>query len=150
MVTAEDKDMLGINNCDYTERERQVIELYDQGKSTRDIAKDLRMSLRDISAILRRNQVSHGIPIINNDSNDNNNIEWFVNMVKTGIYKIPEIQKQHAKAKDELEVIEYKRVMSKHELDNMNNQIILLRRSGYQLSTTCNNKRNEIAYLQNQ
>src|SRR5436309_13468869 len=75
---------------------------------------------------------------------------FYVNMVKTGIYKIPEIQKQHAKAKDELEVIEYKRVMSKHELDNMNNQIILLRRSGYQLSTTCNNKRNEIAYLQNQ
>ena len=81
---------------------------------------------------------------------DNNNIEWFVNMVKTGTYKIPEIQKQYSKAKDELEVIEYKRVMSKHELDNMNNQIILLRRSMYQLSTTCNNKRNEIAYLQNQ
>ena len=40
--------------------------------------------------------------------------------------------------------------MSKHELDNMNNQIILLRRSIYQLSATCNNKRNEIAYLQNQ
>ena len=40
--------------------------------------------------------------------------------------------------------------MSKHELDNMNNQIILLRRSMYQLSATCNNKRNEIAYLQNQ
>jgi chromosome segregation ATPase len=78
------------------------------------------------------------------------NIEWFANMVKTGIYKIPEIQKQHAKAKDELEVIEYKRVMSKHELEKMNNQIILLRRSMYQLSATCNNKRNEIAYLQNQ
>jgi hypothetical protein len=81
---------------------------------------------------------------------DNNNIEWFVNMVKTGAYKIPEIQKQYSKAKDELEVIEYKRVMSKHALDNMNNQIILLRRSMYQLSTTCNNKRNKIAYLQNQ
>jgi chromosome segregation ATPase len=81
---------------------------------------------------------------------DNNNIEWFVNMVKTGTYKIPEIQKQYSKAKDELEVIEYKRVVSKHALDKMNNQIILLRRSMYQLSATCNNKRNEIAYLQNQ
>jgi len=40
--------------------------------------------------------------------------------------------------------------MSKHELDNMNNQIVLLGRSMYQLSATCNNKRNEIAYLQNQ
>jgi hypothetical protein len=81
---------------------------------------------------------------------DNNNVEWFVNMVKIGIYKIPEIQKQYSKAKDELEVIEYKRVMSKHELDNMNNQVMLLRRGMYQLSATCNNKRNEIAYLQNQ
>jgi DNA-binding NarL/FixJ family response regulator len=50
--------MLSINNNDhdYNERERQVIELYDQGKSTRDIAKELRMSLRDISVILRKNQ----------------------------------------------------------------------------------------------
>jgi hypothetical protein len=231
--------MLSINNgYDYSERERKVLELYKQGKSTRDIAKELRMSLRDISIILRKDQVSHGIPIIDNDINnkngnynnkspnekatqayklfskgtklsdvaielglrekeasklfseflrlkgqqeiydiyldekyyfrsllklhrllkregmaaatDNNNIEWFVNMVKTGIYKIPEIQNQYAKAKDKLEVIEYKRVMSKHELDKMNNQIILLRRSMYQLSATCNNKRNEIAYLQNQ
>ena len=45
------------NDYDYTERERQVIELYDQGKSTRDIAKELRMSLRDISIILRKYQV---------------------------------------------------------------------------------------------
>jgi len=78
------------------------------------------------------------------------NVEWFVNTVNTGTYKIPDIQKQHAKAKDELEVIEYQGVMSKHELDNMNNQIIFLRRGMYQLSTSCNNKRNEIAYLQNQ
>src|SRR6188472_3121937 len=224
--------MLSTNN-NYDEREKKVLELYNQGKSTRDIAKELRMSLTDISIILRKNQVSHGVAIMDNgnvnDNNkspnekatqayklfskgtklsdvaielglrekeasklfseflrlndqqelydiyldekyylrsllklhrllkregmaatDNNNIEWFVNMVKTGIYKIPEIQKQYSKAKDDLEVIEYKRVMSKHELDNMNNQIILLRRGMYQLSTTCDNKRNEIAYLQNQ
>jgi Bacterial regulatory proteins, luxR family len=63
------------NNCDYTERERQVIELYDQGKHTRNIAKELRMSLRDISTILRKNHVSHGIPfpIIDNDNNNNTN-----------------------------------------------------------------------------
>jgi hypothetical protein len=217
--------MLSINNnYDYTGRERNVLELYKQGKST-----------RDISIILRKNQASHGIAIIDNDINNNNsnnnnksrnekvtqayklfskgtklsdvaielglrekeasklfseflrlkgqqelydiyqdekyylrgllklhrllkregvttdnNIEWFVNMVKIGTYKIPDIQKQYSKAKDELEVIEYKRVMSKHELDNMNNQIILLRRSMYQLSATCNNKRNEIEFLQNQ
>jgi DNA-binding CsgD family transcriptional regulator len=52
------------NDYDHIERERQVIELYNQGKSTRDIAKELRMSLRDISIILRNNQLSHGIVII--------------------------------------------------------------------------------------
>jgi hypothetical protein len=43
--------MLSTNDNDYDHigRERQVIELYKQGKSTRDIAKELRMSLRDIS-----------------------------------------------------------------------------------------------------
>ena len=66
--------MLSTNNNDYDHigRERKVIELYNQGKSTRDIAKELRMSLRDISIILRNNQVNHGIVIIDN-SNDNTN-----------------------------------------------------------------------------
>ena len=36
--------------------------------------------------------------------------------------------------------------MSKRELDNINNQIILPRRIMYQLSTTYTKKRNEIAY----
>ena len=40
--------------------------------------------------------------------------------------------------------------MSKAELDNMNNQISILRRTMYQLPATCNDKRNEIAYLKNQ
>ena len=67
--------MLGTNNndYDYNERERQVIELYDHGKSTRDIAKELRMSLRDISSILRKNQVSHGDIITNDNGNSDNN-----------------------------------------------------------------------------
>jgi len=75
IVTPED-NMLSINNHDYnyTDREKKVIELYDQGKSTRDIAKELRISLRDISIILRKNQVSHGNVITNdNGNNDNNN-----------------------------------------------------------------------------
>jgi hypothetical protein len=68
--------MLSINNnnnaYDHLVRERQVIELYNQGKSTRDIAKQLRMSLRDISTALRGNQVNHGI-VITDNSNDNIN-----------------------------------------------------------------------------
>ena len=33
---------------DHNDRERHVLELYDQGKNTREIAKELRMSPRDI------------------------------------------------------------------------------------------------------
>jgi orotate phosphoribosyltransferase-like protein len=52
---------------------KRVLELYDQGKSTRDIAKEIRMSLRDISSILRKNQTSHGIAITNDNGNSDNN-----------------------------------------------------------------------------
>jgi len=72
IVTAEDKNMLSTNINNYNDRERKVLELYDDGKSTRDIAKELRMSLRDISIILKKNQVSHGIVITKGNENDNN------------------------------------------------------------------------------
>ena len=67
-------------------------------------------------------------------------LEWFVHMVNTGMYKIPEIQKHYAKKKDELEVIDYKKTIAKHRLDDMNNQITYLNKISY-------NKRTEIAYL---
>jgi DNA-binding NarL/FixJ family response regulator len=62
--------MLSTNNNDYDHlaRERRVIELYKQGKSTRDIAKELRMSLRDISIILKKHGVNHGVAMINDDN----------------------------------------------------------------------------------
>ena len=51
------------------------------------------------------------------------NIEWFVNMVNIGTYNIPDFQKQYAKSQDEVQVIDHQRVVSKAELDNMNNQV---------------------------
>jgi chromosome segregation ATPase len=57
------------------------------------------------------------------------------------MYKIPEIQKQYAKVKDELEAIDYKKALANHQLDDMNNQITYLNKISF-------NKRNEIAYLQ--
>src|SRR5438067_13194858 len=36
------------------EKERLVLDLYNQGKSTREIAKEVRMSFRDIGAILNK------------------------------------------------------------------------------------------------
>ncbi|HZA06198.1 MAG TPA: hypothetical protein VE619_00720 [Nitrososphaeraceae archaeon] len=65
-------------------------------------------------------------------------LEWFVHMVEIGTYKIPEIQKQYAKVKDELQTIDYKKTMAKYELQNINNQIAILNRDIY-------NKKNEIA-----
>ena len=59
------------NTNDFNEREGRVLERYDQGKSTREIAKELRMSLRDIGFILKRNQASHGIIITDNGNNSN-------------------------------------------------------------------------------
>ena len=50
-----------------------------------------------------------------------NNVEWFVDAIETGVIKIPEIQKQYAKIKDDLEVIDYKKTIAKYQLDNMNN-----------------------------
>ena len=71
-------------------------------------------------------------------------------MVNIGSYNIPDLQKQYAKLQDEVQVIDHQTLVSKAELDNMNNQISILRRTMYQLSATCNEKRNEISYLQAQ
>ena len=57
------------NTNDYTEREGRVLELYAQGKSTREIAKELRMSLRDIGFILKKGQANHGIATMMDDGN---------------------------------------------------------------------------------
>jgi chromosome segregation ATPase len=71
-------------------------------------------------------------------------------MVDMGTYNIPDLQKQYAKLQDEVQVIDHQKVVSKAELHNMNNQISILHNTLYQLSTTCNDKRNEIVYLKNQ
>ena len=56
---------------------------------------------------------------------------WFVHMVDIGIYKIPEIQNQYAKIKNEIEAIDYKKTMAKYELQSINNQIAILNRDIY-------------------
>jgi predicted nucleic acid-binding Zn-ribbon protein len=69
-----------------------------------------------------------------------NNVEWFADAIETGVIEIPDLQKQYAKVKDKLEAIDYKKTMTKYQLDGMNNQITYLNRISY-------SKRNEIAYL---
>jgi cytidylate kinase len=38
------------------EREQVVLDLYNQGKTIRDIAKEVRMSFRDIGAVLKKEE----------------------------------------------------------------------------------------------
>jgi hypothetical protein len=81
------------NTNDYNERQGRVLELYDQGKSTREIANELRMSLTDIGFILKKGQVNHGIAATimdngNNSSNSNNNNNKPTNEKSSQAYKL--------------------------------------------------------------
>jgi hypothetical protein len=75
------------------------------------------------------------------------NMQWFVNMVKIGTYKIPQLQNQYERIKDELEVIDHKKVVSRHELEDISNRITYLHRILFQVCAACDSKRNEFAYL---
>ena len=55
-----------------TGRENKVLELYNQGKTTREIAKEQRLSLRDIGFILKKHGLSHGIAIVDEDKKSSN------------------------------------------------------------------------------
>jgi len=61
------------NTNDHNERKGRVLELYSQGKNTREIATELRMSLRDIGFILKKGQVNHGITSTIDDGNNSSN-----------------------------------------------------------------------------
>ena len=76
-----------MSSDNYTERERKVLELYNnQGKTTREIAKEIRMSLRDINIILKKHGVNHGITLIDDD--DNNKKSHSNNEKATQAYKL--------------------------------------------------------------
>jgi hypothetical protein len=62
-----------------------------------------------------------------------NNVEWFADAIETRAIKIPEIQKQYCKVKDDLEIIDYKKTIAKHQLDDMNNQITYLNKISYSI-----------------
>ena len=66
-----------------SERERKGLELYNQGKTTRDIAKEQRLSLRDISLLLKKHRVNHGIAIDDGNKKSHSN-----NEIATKAYKL--------------------------------------------------------------
>ena len=159
------------NNQPTNEKATQAYELFSEGKKPVDVAIQLSLSekeatrfyteywkLKRLYSLYHIYQESKGdlsyilklCRVAKRQGITADNIEWFVNMVNIGTYNIPDLQKQYAKLQDEVQVIDHQKVVSKSELDNMNNQVSILRNTMYQLSATCNDKRNEIAYLKNQ
>src|SRR5215475_9098486 len=64
--------ILMLDNC-YSERENLVIDLYkNQNKSIREIAKTAKMSFRDIGFILKKEGLSHGVAIREDNGKNNN------------------------------------------------------------------------------
>jgi hypothetical protein len=150
------------NNKSPNEKATKAYKLFDEGKNPVEVAIQLGLSEKevtryyteywrlkglyelhsiykeikgDLSTFIKLYRLSKRLGIRTKD------LEWLVHMVDIGTYKIPEIQNQHAKIKNELEAIDYKKTMAKYELQNINNQIAILNRDTH-------NKRNEISYLQ--
>jgi hypothetical protein len=159
----------GNNNKSHNEKATQAYKLFSEGKKLVEVSIDLGLRENEASKLfseflrlkgqgelydmyledkhyLKSLRKLHRV--VKREGVTADKIEWFVNMVMIGAYKIPELQKQYAMIKDEVEIIDERKVMSKHELDNMNNHIIYQQRNLYQLSAACNDKRNEFAYLQ--
>src|SRR6476646_6734413 len=143
------QQQLGNGSSQSNQKSTQAYKLFSEGKTPVEVAIQLSLSEKeairfyteywklkrlyslyhiyqeskgDLSYILKLCRIAkrHGITA--------DNIEWFVNMVDIGVYKIPDLQKQYAKLQDELQVIDHLKVMSKAELDSMNNQVSILRR----------------------
>jgi predicted transcriptional regulator len=164
-------DKIGNVNSQSNQKSTQAYKLFSEGRKPVDVAIQLSLSEKEVTKYYMeywRLKGIYGLYHIYQESKGNlsyflkiytlvkrqaitaDNIEWFVNMVNLGTYNIPDLQKQYSKLQDEVQLIDHQKVVSKAELDNMNNQISILRRTMYQLSATCNDKRNEIAYLKNQ
>jgi hypothetical protein len=150
------------NNKSPNEKATKAYKLYDEGKKPVEVAVQLSLSEKEatkyykeywkLNGLYRLYQVyieiADSLPsflklhkALKKRGLNPNNVEWFADAIETGAIKIPEIQKQYVKAKDDLEVIDYKKTIAKYQLDNMNNQIIYLNKIVY-------NKRNEIVSLQ--
>jgi hypothetical protein len=220
------------------EREKVVVELYNQGKNTREIAKELRMSFIDIGLILRKatasleSENSHGQqqrqqradsnsddkvtetvdkptqafklfsegkkPIevaialgldrketmrlyrdvwklkrlytlnyvyeqigeeiktflklykIVKDQGMLGNLEGFVSILKSAVYNIPALQKQHELVKDKVETIQYQKQEGDIELQKLGDRIVELKKMEQSHAEVCRRLQQEIGYHINQ
>ena len=56
-----------------SEREKLVVDLYNQGKNIREIAQEARMSFRDIGTILKKTEEDNNGNAIDDGKDNNNN-----------------------------------------------------------------------------
>ena len=159
------QQQLGNGSSQSNQKSTQSYKLFSEGKTPVDVAIQLSLSEKEATRFYTeywRLKGLYSLYHIYQESKGNlsyflklcriakrqgirfEDLDWFVNMVNIGTYNIPELQKQYSKLQDEVQVIDHQKVMSKAELHNMNNQISILHNIIYQLSTTCNDKRNEI------
>ena len=138
------------NNKPANEKATQAYKLFSEGKKPVDVAIQLSLSEKEATRFYTeywRLKRLYSLYYIYQESKGNlsyilklcrlakrqgiriNDLDWFLNMVNICTYNIPDLQKQYTKLQDEVQVIDHQKVMSRHELDNMNNQISILRRT---------------------
>jgi tryptophanyl-tRNA synthetase len=224
------------------EREKLVLDLYAQGKNTREIAKEVRISFRDIARILKKRaniergdsqgqiqqlqtsncngitalpaspppsqhssdkapqayklfsegkdpvkvaielgigekqtsrffkefwrlkhqhglyslyeEIKNGLPIflklhglLKQHGVKIANLEWFVNMVLVGAYKIPALDNEYKSLKNDIGKLEYKKQLLNTDIANMKNKIATLKEDESAYEETCDAGKEDIQYL---
>ena len=148
----QQSNFINNNNRSPNEKATQAYKLFDEGKKPVGVAIQLGLSEKeatryyteywrlmhlyklhsiykelkgDLSLILKLYR------LLKREGITTDRMEWFIHTVNIGMYKIPEIQKQYAKIQDELEAINYKKTMAKHQLHDIHNQISYLNKISY-------------------
>jgi hypothetical protein len=137
-VNGGNGDGNGDNNFSHSnEKFTQAYKLFSEGKKPFEVAIELGIREAQVNKFFREfwklknlnqlyeiyQQIRHYLPsflklhkVLKKKGLTADNVEWYANPIETGAIKIPEIQKQYAKVKDDLEVIDYKKTMAKYQL----------------------------------
>ena len=78
------------------------------------------------------------------------NIEWFVDALEMGVYKLPELHGRYKKLKNELEDINNQKSESKKELQDLHNYIIDLKEVEKTYLATNDKMGDELSNLMNE
>jgi hypothetical protein len=91
--------------------------------------------------LLKIHPIIHGVKI--------GNLDWFVNMVLVGAYKIPSLDNEYKNLKNEIANLEYKKERLQADVQALNNKTSTLRSVKCSYQQECDNKKEDIDYLNN-